>query len=81
MIKIPRMMIYRSIILSKNIDNEGYSLKRMGTKYHVNVMGILCAMYFGNLLTIRKSSKVVLVLLLKALNNLIINFLITISRK
>jgi len=74
-------MIYKSIIFNNIKEVVGYSLKRMGTKYQVIAMGILCATYFGKLLTMRKSSKVDLVLLLNALNNFMIIFLMNKSRR
>jgi len=80
-INIPKTMIYKSIIFNNIKEEVGYSLKRMGTKYQVIAMGMLCAMYFGKLLRIRKSSKVDLVLLLNALNNFMIIFLMNKSRR
>tara|TARA_R110002124_G_scaffold138576_6_gene302204 strand:- start:151690 stop:151977 length:288 start_codon:yes stop_codon:yes gene_type:complete len=64
-----------------NLETLGYSIKMRGTTYHIKVSGITCAIYFGKLLRTKKSSKVVTVLLLKALKASIINFLRTMSSR
>jgi hypothetical protein len=79
--KIKRRIIYRSTIFSRNFEAIGKSLNNIGTKYHDNNSGSVGAIYLGNCLATRKSSKVLLVLSLKILNKRIIIFLDKISSK
>jgi hypothetical protein len=69
------------MIALKDFNNMAKSIKTNGTVYFNRNNGIMCAIYLGNLLLTKKSSKVVFVFIEKTAKNLITILLKILSKK